>query len=40
MAFVVSVLQNCVGLSEADATRRMLEIHPKGGDAAAADVFS
>ena len=31
MAFVVSVLQNCVGLSEADALRAMLEIHRKGG---------
>jgi ATP-dependent Clp protease adapter protein ClpS len=31
MAFVVSVLQNCVGLSETDATRTMLEIHTKGG---------
>jgi ATP-dependent Clp protease adapter protein ClpS len=31
MAFVVSVLQNCVGLSESDATRTMLEIHTKGG---------
>jgi ATP-dependent Clp protease adapter protein ClpS len=31
MAFVVSVLQNCVGLSETDAMRTMLEIHTKGG---------
>jgi ATP-dependent Clp protease adapter protein ClpS len=31
MAFVVSVLQNCVGLSESDAIRTMLEIHTKGG---------
>jgi len=31
MAFVVSALQNCVGLSENDAIRTMLEIHTKGG---------
>jgi ATP-dependent Clp protease adapter protein ClpS len=31
MAFVVSVLQTCVGLNESDATRTMLEIHTKGG---------
>jgi ATP-dependent Clp protease adapter protein ClpS len=31
MAFVVSVLQNCVGLRETDAIRTMLEIHTKGG---------
>jgi ATP-dependent Clp protease adapter protein ClpS len=31
MAFVVSVLQTCVGLSETDAVRTMLEIHRKGG---------
>jgi ATP-dependent Clp protease adapter protein ClpS len=31
MAFVVAVLQNCVGLSESDATHMMLEIHTKGG---------
>jgi ATP-dependent Clp protease adaptor protein ClpS len=31
MAFVVSVLQNIVGLSETDAIRRMLEIHKRGG---------
>jgi ATP-dependent Clp protease adapter protein ClpS len=31
MAFVVSVLQNCVGLSESEAIRTMLEIHTKGG---------
>jgi ATP-dependent Clp protease adapter protein ClpS len=31
MAFVVSVLQNHVGLSETDAIRKMLEIHTKGG---------
>lgn len=31
MAFVVSVLQSCVGLSESDAIRTMLEIHKKGG---------
>jgi len=31
MPFVVSVLQNCVGLSEVDATRTMLQIHTKGG---------
>jgi ATP-dependent Clp protease adapter protein ClpS len=31
MEFVVSVLQNCVGLNEVDAIRVMLEIHTKGG---------
>lgn len=31
MEFVVAVLQNCVGLNEADAIRVMLEIHTKGG---------
>jgi ATP-dependent Clp protease adapter protein ClpS len=31
MAFVVSVLQDCVGLSESDAIRAMLEIHTRGG---------
>jgi ATP-dependent Clp protease adapter protein ClpS len=31
MAFVVSVLQTCLGLSETDATRTMLDIHRKGG---------
>jgi len=31
MAFVVSVLQSIVGLSEPDAIRRMLDIHRKGG---------
>jgi ATP-dependent Clp protease adapter protein ClpS len=31
MVFVVSVLQNCMGLSENDAIRTMLEIHRKGG---------
>jgi ATP-dependent Clp protease adapter protein ClpS len=31
MAFVVSVLQTCLGLSETDAIRTMLEIHKKGG---------
>jgi len=31
MEFVVSVLQNCVGLKETDAIRTMLEIHRKGG---------
>jgi ATP-dependent Clp protease adapter protein ClpS len=31
MAFVVSVLQNLVGLNESDAMRIMLEIHTKGG---------
>lgn len=31
MVFVVSVLQSCVGLSETDAARRMLEIHLNGG---------
>jgi ATP-dependent Clp protease adapter protein ClpS len=31
MAFVVAVLQNCMGLSETNATRMMLEIHTKGG---------
>jgi len=31
MAFVVSVLRSCVGLSEAEAIRTMLEIHKKGG---------
>jgi ATP-dependent Clp protease adapter protein ClpS len=30
-AFVVSVLKTCVGLSEADAIRTMLDIHRKGG---------
>jgi ATP-dependent Clp protease adapter protein ClpS len=31
MAFVVSVLETCVGLSETEAIRTMLEIHKKGG---------
>lgn len=31
MAFVVSVLQRSLGISESDATRLMLEIHKKGG---------
>ena len=31
MAFVVSVLQACLGLNESDAIRTMLEIHKKGG---------
>jgi ATP-dependent Clp protease adapter protein ClpS len=31
MAFVVSVLQNCVALNETDAMRMMPEIHKKGG---------
>ena len=31
MEFVVSVLQTCLGLSETDAIRTMLEIHKKGG---------
>ena len=31
MAFVVSVLQTCLGLSERDALRTMLDIHRKGG---------
>lgn len=31
MAFVVSVLQTCLDLSETDAIRTMLEIHTKGG---------
>jgi ATP-dependent Clp protease adapter protein ClpS len=31
MVFVVSVLKDCVGLSETDAIRTMLEIHTKGG---------
>jgi ATP-dependent Clp protease adapter protein ClpS len=31
MAFVVSVLQKCLGFSETNAIRTMLEIHQKGG---------
>jgi ATP-dependent Clp protease adapter protein ClpS len=31
MAFVVSVLQTCLGLSESDAIRTMLDTHRKGG---------
>ena len=31
MAFVVSVLQTGLGLSEGDAVRTMLDIHRKGG---------
>lgn len=31
MEFVVSVLRTCLGLSETDAIRTMLEIHRKGG---------
>jgi ATP-dependent Clp protease adapter protein ClpS len=31
MAFVVSVMQKCVGLSESDAIRTMLDIHRNGG---------
>lgn len=31
MEFVVAVLQNCIGLNEAEAIRVMLEIHTKGG---------
>jgi ATP-dependent Clp protease adapter protein ClpS len=31
MEFVVSILQKSVGLSRIDATRKMLEIHTKGG---------